>query len=143
MRFLRSKATARTVDWDTYQRVLSERDTARKDAETWRTNFQTVNRQLAGEQAANERLAGRNRRLTEQLEQVRNTAERLRRETQSTTPGKQPTDDPVVLRRRIARLRRACERYRRELHGEQLLSRRLAKQLDDATTPCYVAQKNS
>lgn len=140
MRFLRSKDTTRTVDWDTYQRVLTERDTARKDAETWRTNFQTVNRRLAGEQAANERLDGRNRRLTEQLEQARDTAERLRRETPS-TPGKQPTDDPVVLRRRIARLRRACDRYRRALHGEQLLSRRLAKQLDDATTPCYVAQK--
>ena len=73
MRFLRSKDTTRTVDWDTYQRVLTERDTARKDAETWRTNFQTVNRRLAGEQAANERLDGRNRRLTEQLEQARDT----------------------------------------------------------------------
>lgn len=130
-----------TVDRAQYDRAVAQRDRAVRDAETWRQTCRTATRQLAEAEAANRRLAGRNRHLENLLAESQEVVERLNQQRAKDRTTAARAVLPEQAMQRIQRLRRACARYRAELHGERLLTAGLTRQLDDAAKPVYVTER--
>lgn len=96
------------------RQLADERDDARRDAETERFNNVTMARQVWEADAANKRLYGRNRHLTEQLEQAREAAR-----------------DGALdeMGRRLDRALHVCARYLDAYHAQCRVNDRLSDQL--------------
>jgi signal transduction histidine kinase len=99
-----------------YQLALDATAKARAERDSFRTAAQTSARQFVEADAANTRLAGRNRQLSERLAQ----------RTESTPA------DVAQLRRRVDRLRRIVSRLLDERRQESRRADHLQQRLDDA-----------